>query len=157
MLRKQGVKVLLEIVLGSTITNVLLSSNRLSFYHKSCNLKTYLVPKTFIYTFLSYFLLPVVQQKCNNMGTTYKISNYYFPYVFTSFRMWSNLFSLSYWNVWVRSLPKKKIKCTLLCCFSVKKFETIRPNLMKCYGFYYSFIWIISVKKKSYCNENSYF
>ena len=56
VLRKQGVRILLEIVLGSTKTNDLLSSNPRSFYHNSCNLPDMYCPQNIYLYFLKFLL-----------------------------------------------------------------------------------------------------
>ena len=56
VLRKQGVRILLEIVLGSTKTNDLLSSNPRSFYHNSCNLPDMYCPQNIYLYFLKLLL-----------------------------------------------------------------------------------------------------
>lgn len=56
MLRKRGVRVLLEIVLGSTITNDLLSSNLVPFYHNSCDLPDISCPQSIYLYFLKLLL-----------------------------------------------------------------------------------------------------
>ena len=147
-MQKRSVRVLLEIVLGSTITNDLLSSNLVPVYHNSCDLPDISCPQSIYLYFLKLLLTACYASKSAIIWEPLKK----FLLLFSlCFHVFSNTFQFVF-IILLKcfckiSTEKKMIKCTLLSCFSVNKFETIRPNLMKCYGFYYSFILIISVRK----------
>lgn len=148
VLWKRGVRILLEIVAGSAITNNLLSLNSLSFYHNSCDLPDMSCPQNTYLYFLELLLTACGASKRATIWEPLKKHLFLFSLCFYVF---SNVFQIVF-IILLKCLSKistekKKIKSTPLCCFPVNKFETIRPNLIKCNGFYYYFVWIISVKK----------